>query len=191
MTDSVRREISWENIPYFIFLSSCIPLAAPCRLVPLAPHVEILFWHIAATVLDRSEPPQIVETVLIHVWLPEQGPRCTLHPQLEHILLPLIDHGFDPLLPMVYNCFNYYLLYSRVYLVFWKKVMILEHFGDIWRKHPSWPSNTTIGRYWRRIIDRCSHLDIDQQRSEQKARFDPADLEPKSSPIYKITPDEF
>ncbi|WZZ87421.1 hypothetical protein YC2023_116000 [Brassica napus] len=34
------------------------------------------------------------------------------------------------------------------------------------------------------IIDRCSHLDIDRQRSAQKTRLVTADLEPKSSPIY-------
>ncbi|KAF2578683.1 hypothetical protein F2Q68_00004523 [Brassica cretica] len=51
-------------------------------------------------------------------------------------------------------------------------------------------SSSTIGRYWRRIIDRCSCLDIDRQRSAQKARLVTADLKPKSSPFYKITPDE-
>ena len=30
----------------------------------------------------------------------------------------LIGHGFDPLLPIVYKCFNYYLLYSKVYFVY-------------------------------------------------------------------------
>ena len=34
------------------------------------------------------------------------------------ISIDVIYHGFDPLLPMVYKCFNYYLLYYRVYLVY-------------------------------------------------------------------------
>ncbi|KAF3542979.1 hypothetical protein DY000_02006957 [Brassica cretica] len=40
-------------------------------------------------------------------------------------------------------------------------------------------------------IDRCSHQNIGRQRSEHKARLVTADLKPKSSPIYKITPNEF
>ncbi|WZZ88512.1 hypothetical protein YC2023_117091 [Brassica napus] len=32
--------------------------------------------------------------------------------------MDMIDHGFDQLLHMVYKCFNYHLLYYRVYLVY-------------------------------------------------------------------------
>ena len=74
--------------------------------------------------------------------------------------------------------------------VIWKKVIILEHFGDIWGKLPRWPSSTTIGQHWRGIIDWCSYHDIDRQRSAQKDCLVSSDLEPKFSPIYKITLDE-
>ena len=33
----------------------------------------------------------------------------------DKVAILVIGHGFDPLLPMVYKCFNYYLLYSTVY----------------------------------------------------------------------------
>ena len=69
--------------------------------------------------------------------------------------------------------------------------MILDDFGDIWSKHPRLPSSSTIGQYWRGIIDRCSYLDIDRQQSGQKARLVTADLKPKISLFYKIAPDEF
>ena len=72
----------------------------------------------------------------------------------------------------------------------WKKVMILEHFGDKRTEHPSRPSSKTKGRHSEEIFDRCTPYDIDRQRSA-KAHLVPADLEPKISPNYKIAPDEF
>ena len=65
--------------------------------------------------------------------------------------------------------------------------MILEHFGDIWSKHP----RSTIGRYWRARIDRYTRHGVDRQRSVQEARLVTADLKPKNSLFYKIAPDEF
>ena len=70
-------------------------------------------------------------------------------------------------------------------------MMILEHFGENWREHPSWPSSKTSGRILEEIIDRCTPYDIDQQRSAQKPVLFQADLEPKTLPIYEITSGEF
>ncbi|KAF2617312.1 hypothetical protein F2Q68_00039294 [Brassica cretica] len=62
--------------------------------------------------------------------------------------------------------------------------------------------NDDFGAFWR-YLEKASELTIEQDhwstfrdnnRSTAKraeARLVPADLEPKTSPIYKITPDEF
>ena len=44
-------------------------------------------------------------------------------------LFSLIDHGFYPLLAMVYKCFNIYLLLYRVYL---KYFQVQVRSGEIW-----------------------------------------------------------
>ena len=109
----------------------------------------------------------------------------------------LIDYGFDPFSSIVYRCFYYYhyIIESIYYIYKIRSVLeISDDFGGFWRYLEQAPEMTIeldIGRYWRGIIDRCSCLDIDRQRSAQKTRFVTADLKPKSSPIYKITPNEF
>ena len=75
--------------------------------------------------------------------------------------------------------------------MFWKKVMILDHFGDNWREHPSWPLSKTNGRHLEEIIDRCTPCHMDRQRGVQEPVLVQADSEPKTLLIYKITPDEF
>ena len=71
---------------------------------------------------------------------------------------------------------------------------ISDGFGAFWRyleQAPERPSSSTIGRYWRVRIDRYACLDIDRQRSAQRVRLVTADLKPKTSPFYNITPDAF
>ena len=62
--------------------------------------------------------------------------------------------------------------------------------------------NDDFGAFWRyleqapEMIIKLDHqsmftLDIDRQRNAQKARLVPANLKPKSLPIYKIAPNEF
>ncbi|KAF2564932.1 hypothetical protein F2Q70_00017403 [Brassica cretica] len=71
---------------------------------------------------------------------------------------------------------------------------ISDDFGAFWRYLEQAPE-MTIELDHRSILERnnrsYSYLCIDRQRSAQKARLVTADLKPKSSPFYKITPDEF
>ena len=75
--------------------------------------------------------------------------------------------------------------------VIWRKVVILVHFGDKMIKTRSKPSTMTIDRWAKAIIDLHTLCVVDQQQSAQNARLVTADLKPKSSPIYNITPDKF
>ena len=79
----------------------------PCAKVNDASQIDDLFFK---EVVSLHEIPRTIVSdrdsyFLYHCW------RALLKKEV-------IDHGFDPLLPMVYKCFNYYLLYYRVYLVY-------------------------------------------------------------------------
>uniref|UniRef100_A0A0D3E9N0 MULE transposase N-terminal all-beta domain-containing protein n=1 Tax=Brassica oleracea var. oleracea TaxID=109376 RepID=A0A0D3E9N0_BRAOL len=62
---------------------------------------------------------------------------------------------------------------------------ISDEFGAFWRYLEQAPEMTIEldhCRYWRRNIDRCSHLNFDRQRSAQKARLVTTDLKSKHMP---------